>query len=179
MNEELALETAQTGIAVDDLPRLSRQELEFVASYVAGGNNAKAASERAGLNYKSALALLKKPEIQEHIDYQLARYTQTLSDEVSYTLKDAHIDIEMGKRMASNAGEWFKGVELHMKLHGLTDKDKGVTININQIDSREKMEQLDDEELLRLSGFSFEDLLPQAVEGEIVDGSNGCISDGE
>ena len=73
MNEELALETAQTGIAVDDLPRLSRQELEFVASYVAGGNNAKAASERAGLNYKSALALLKKPEIQEHIDYQLTR----------------------------------------------------------------------------------------------------------
>lgn len=169
MDAQIVKETAETGISTADLPQLSRQELEFVAGYVSSGHDVSAASKRCGLSRQKGVYLLKKPEIQEHIDYQMKRYQQTLEGEISYTLKDAHIDIEMGKRMSATAGEWFKGVELHMKLHGLLDKDRGVTININQVDSREKMEQLDDDQLMELAGFSFDDLLPKAVEGELVD----------
>lgn len=169
MDEDLIFETATIGMSHEDLPQLTRQELEFVAGYVASNNSVSQAAKRAGMSLSYAKVLAKKPHIQEHIEYQLARFRQATEEEITYTLKDAHVDIEMGKRMAATAGEWFKGVELHMKLHGLMDRKQEVTVNINQIDSREKIQELDDEQLIKLAGFSFSDLLPEAIEGEIVD----------
>jgi hypothetical protein len=72
--------------------------------------------------------------------------------------------------MAANAGEWFKGVELQMKLHGLDQRKTEVNVNINNINARSQLETLDDEQIMKLAGVSFADLLPEAIDGEVIDG---------
>jgi hypothetical protein len=76
----------------------------------------------------------------------------------------------MGKRMAANAGEWFKGVELQMKLHGLDQRKTEVNVNINNINARSQLEALDDDQIMKLAGVSFADLLPEAIDSEVIDG---------
>ena len=151
-----------------EAPRLSQQELEFVSAFVVSKSHT-AAAQRAGITPARAKAWLQREDIQQNIEILQDRQYQHYEEVVKYDMRDAHIDIEMGKRMAANAGEWFKGVELQMKLHGLLDKKQEVNININQITSRKQLEELEDTQIMELAGFSFDDLLPRAVEGEIVD----------
>lgn len=152
-----------------EAPPLSQQELEFVSAYVVSKSHT-AAAKRAGITPTRAKAWLEREDIQCHIEILRDRQYEHFEEKISYDIRDAHIDIEMGKRMAANASEWFKGVELQMKLHGLLDKKQEVNININQINSRKQLEELEDTQIMELAGFSFDDLLPQAIEGEIVDG---------
>lgn len=154
--------------AYQDLPKLTRQEAEFAAT-LAATSVVATASKRAGISPDTGSRWAKNPSIAAHVEAICAKHQAVLYQEVSYSLADAHADIEMGKRMAANASEWFKGVELHMRLHGLDAKKAEVNVNVNHIETRQQLENLDDDAILEMAGFSYEDLLPQAVEGEIID----------
>lgn len=151
-----------------DLPSLSRQELEFAAAYAAT-SDIPISAKRAGVSTHRGGKWVEREDIQLHVKALLAPHQEEMAKGVRYELADAHADIEIGKRMSSTATEWFRGVELHMRLHNLGEKKAGpevsMTINVN---SRQQLEQIDDDQLLKMAGFSYEDLLPEAIEGEIV-----------
>jgi len=166
---EAGMEAINVATIHDQLPKLSRQETEFAATLAATGDVATA-GKKAGLDTRKANILAKNPSIQAHVDHILANYRRFVSQNVTYTLADAHADIELGKKMASNATEWFKGVEMHMRLHGLDTKKTEVNVNVTQITSRQQLENLEDSQIMEMAGFSYADLLPEAIEGEVIDG---------
>jgi hypothetical protein len=153
----------------EGLPKLNRQEAEFASAFAASSDK-NLAAKRVGITPQQAAYWLKRPEIQAHVQNILSRHQDMLALGAVYTLADAHADLEMGKRMAANAGEWFKGVELQMKLHGLDQRKTEVNVNINNINARSQLEALDDDQIMKLAGVSFADLLPEAIDSEVIDG---------
>lgn len=154
----------QASPETERLPTLSSQEQMFANALLSGLSPSKAA-EAAGIAVGTAYDWRKKEHIARFIEIIEADRTALLQRNLNYSIEDAHLDIEMGKRMAANATEWFRGVELHMKLHGLGQK-KEVEININDIRKPEQLQQLDDEELMKITGAS---IYPDAVEGDFTE----------
>ena len=165
---DAGIDTIKVATRYEELPQLTRQEQEFAATLAATSVIAQAA-KRAGIARQTGEKWAKNPSIQAHVQNILSKHQAVLQEAVKYTMEDAHADIEIGKRMAANASEWFKGVELHMRLHGLDAKKTEVNVNLSKIETRQQLEVLDDDQILQMAGFSYADLLPEAIEGEIVD----------
>jgi hypothetical protein len=162
------MDTISVATGHDGLPRLTRQEAEFAATLAATSDKGLAA-RRAGITLRKASQWAKRDDILAHVDNILSRHKEFLAQGAVYTLADAHADLEMGKRMAATATEFFRGVELQMRLHGLGEKRQSdVTVNINNVTSRGQLESLDDAAILEMAGISLDDLLPEAIDGEIV-----------
>lgn len=81
--------------------------------------NASAAYRNAGGAAKyakqGANKLLKHPKIAEGI----RRQQELLTQQTSYGLVEAHNDIRRAMESSQNVDEWYRGVELLIKLHGL------------------------------------------------------------
>jgi hypothetical protein len=163
-----SVDTARVNMRLQDLPLLTRQELEFAAALAATSSDRDVAARKAGINERKARLWAKRPDILAHVAAILAPHQEHLARGVSYSIEDAHVDIEMGKRMAATAGEWFQGVALQMKLHGLGEKKAvpAVSVTINNVQNKAQLEQMDDEALLGLAGLSMSELLPEPIEGE-------------
>ena len=84
------------------------------------------------------------------------------SELVKYDMVDAHMDIEMGKKMSANAMEWFRGVEMQMKLHGLAQDKQVIDVNVTSIQKVDQLAELDDASLLKLMGAASDSLMAQA-----------------
>jgi len=65
--------------------------------------------------------------------------------------------------------EWFRGVEMQMKLHGLAQEKQVIDVNVTSIQKVDQLAELDDASLLKLMGAASDSLLAQAHD----------ISDGE
>ncbi|RDE25140.1 hypothetical protein DV711_06180 [Motiliproteus coralliicola] len=149
-----------------ELPTLTHQQLVF-AECRFHGLTIPISSKRAGISVGCGEKWSVSPEIKAHIAQLSAEKAEILAKEVRYSLEDAHMDIEQGKKMSANAMEWFRGVEMQMKLHGLGQdkKDPLVSVNINNINKTDQLEVMDDAQLLELAGDSFERLQPGTEEG--------------
>lgn len=166
---EAGIEAARIHTRHCDLPSLTRQELEFAAS-LAATSDIRVSAERCGITAQRGNIWSKRDDIQQHVAALLAPHQEALARGVSYTIADAHADLEMGKRMAANASEWFKGVELLMRLHQLGEKKTQADVNVNvNVTNRHQLSAIDDTQLIEMAGMSFADLLPQAIDAELVD----------
>ena len=150
-----------------DLRHLTAQETNLVAG-ISMGLSKIAAAKRAGMGVIRATKLLEDPSIQHHLEMLHQDRMDIASDLVKYDMVDAHMDIEMCKKMSANAMEWFRGVEMHMKLHGLGQETKTIDVNISSIQKVDQLAELDDNELLKLMGSTSDALTAEAH--DIVDG---------
>jgi len=152
---------------IHDLRHLTAQETNLVAG-ISMGLSKLAAAKRAGMGTQRATTLLNDPSIQHHLEMLHKDRMDVASDLVKYDMVDAHMDIEMGKKMSANAMEWFRGVEMHMKLHGLGQETKTIDVNISSIQKVDQLAELDDNELLKLMGAASDALTAEAH--DIIDG---------
>lgn len=147
-----------------DAPTLNSQELAFAAAILTGVSVA-AASRSAGISENTGYEWRKRTHIAEFIRIADEERRMLMAQSIRYSLEDAHLDIEMGKRMAANATEWFRGVELHMRLHGLGQK-KEVDINVNNVSRVDQLQQIDDAALLEIAGATHDAIFPEIIDAE-------------
>jgi len=159
---------SQANEHLHDLRHLTSQETNFVAG-ISMGLTRLAAAKRAGMGVTKASNLLNDPSVQHHLDMLHNDRMDIASELVKYDMVDAHMDIEMGKKMSANAMEWFRGVEMQMKLHGLAQEKQVIDVNVTSIQKVDQLAELDDASLLKLMGAASDSLLAQAHD----------ISDGE
>ena len=150
-----------------DLRHLTSQETNLVAG-ISMGLSKLAAAKRAGMGITKATNLLNDPSIQHHLAMLHKDRMNIASELVKYDLVDAHMDIEMGKKMSGNAMEWFRGVEMQMKLHGLAQDKQVIDLNVTSIKKIEQLAELDDTKLLELMGLSCNSLLANV--SDVADG---------
>jgi short-subunit dehydrogenase involved in D-alanine esterification of teichoic acids len=151
---------------VHELRNLTAQETNLVAG-ISMGLSKVAASKRAGMGVQKATTLLADASVQHHLEMLHVDRMDIASEMVKYDMVDAHLDIEQGKRMSANAMEWFRGVEMQMKLHGLAQDKQVIDVNVTSIQKVDQLAELDDAALLKLMGSSNENLL--AAGHEVVD----------
>jgi hypothetical protein len=160
--EMRGLEVAsQANEHIHDLRHLNAQETNLVAG-ISMGLSKLAAAKRAGMGIFRANTLLEDPSVQHHIEMLHKDRMDIASELVKYDLVDAHLDIEMGKKMSANAMEWFRGVEMQMKLHGLAQEKQVIDLNVTSIQKVDQLAELDDASLLKLMGSSSDSLLATA-----------------
>ncbi len=174
MTDTPTLEVAiEANTSIHDLRSLDAQETSLVAG-ISMGMSLTAAAKRAGMGVTRAKSILEDENVQAHLEIlNQDRFAETRR-QVKYDMVDAHLDIEMGKRMSANAMEWFRGVEMHMKLHGLGIEKKEIEVNVNNIQKIDQLAELDDDQLLRLMGRDGNDLTP---EGHIAEGEYSVVDD--
>lgn len=144
-----------------DLRHLTSQETNLVAG-ISMGLTQLAAAKRAGMGVYKAKNLLNDPSIQHHLEMLHNDRMDIASELVKYDMVDAHMDIEMGKKMSANAMEWFRGVEMQMKLHGLAQDKQVIDVNVTSIQKVDQLAELDDADLLKLMGAASDSLLATA-----------------
>jgi hypothetical protein len=146
---------------IHDIRNLNAQETNLVAG-ISMGLTKLAAAKRAGMGVCKATNLLNDPAVKHHIEMLHKDRMDIASEMVKYDMVDAHMDIEMGKRMSANAMEWFRGVEMQMKLHGLSQDKQVIDVNVTNIQKVDQLAELDDASLLRLMGAASDSLIAQA-----------------
>ena len=156
---------SQANEHLHDLRHLTSQETNFVAG-ISMGLTRLAAAKRAGMGVTKASNLLNDPSVQHHLDMLHNDRMDIASELVKYDMVDAHMDIEMGKKMSANAMEWFRGVEMQMKLHGLSQEKQVIDVNVTSIQKVDQLAELDDADLLKLMGAASDSLLAQAHDAE-------------
>ena len=163
--------SSQANEHLHDLRHLTSQETNLIAG-ISMGLSKIAAAKRAGMGVQKATTILADPSVQHHLDMLHKDRMDIASDLMKYDMIDAHMDIEMGKKMSGNAMEWFRGVEMHMKLHGIAQEKTVIDVNINNIQKVDQLAELDDAALLKLMGKASNSLLAQThdiVDGEIAE----------
>lgn len=154
-----------------DLRHLTAQETNLMTG-ISMGLSKVAAAKRAGMGYQKATTILADPAVQHHLHVLHGDRMEIASEMVKYDMVDAHMDIEQGKRMSANAMEWFRGVEMHMKLHGIAQEKAVLEVNVNNIQKVDQLAELDDAQLLALMGSSAEALMANkhdAIDGEFTE----------
>ena len=163
--------SAQANEHLHDLRHLTSQETNLIAG-ISMGLSKLAAAKRAGMGVQKATTILADPSVQHHLDMLHRDRMDSASTLVKYDLVDAHMDIEMGKKMSGNAMEWFRGVEMHMKLHGIAQEKTVIDLNIKNIQKVDQLAELDDAALLELMGKGIQSLVAQThdiIDGELSD----------
>lgn len=169
-NLEVAIEA---NTSIHDLRSLDAQEIDLISG-LAMGMSTTAAAKRAGMGVQRAKTILEDENVKAHLEILNQDRFNEARRQVKYDMVDAHMDIEMGKRMSANAMEWFRGVEMHMKLHGLATEKKEIEVNVTNIQKIDQLAELDDDQLLRLMGRDGDDLAP---EGHIAEGDYEVVDD--
>lgn len=162
---------SQANEHLHDLRHLTSQETNLIAG-ISMGLSKMAAAKRAGMGVQKATTLLADPSVQHHLDMLHKDRMDITSDLIKYDMVDAHMDIELGKKMSGNAMEWFRGVEMHMKLHGIAQEKTVIDVNIKNIQKVDQLAELDDAALLELMGRAGNSLLAKKldiIDGEIVE----------
>lgn len=178
MTDTPSLEVAiEANASLHDLRSLDVQEISLISG-IAMAMSITASAKRAGMSGARAKKILEDPAVKAHLEILNQDVFNEARRQVKYDMVDAHMDIEMGKRMSANAMEWFRGVEMHMKLHGLAVEKKEIEVNVTNIQKIDQLAELDDEQLLQLMGRDGNDLTP---DGHIADGNDvdGAITEGE
>jgi hypothetical protein len=168
---EAELEMVHLGIAAQanqhihgheyNLRLLTAQETSLIAG-ISMGMTKLAAAKRSGMGLTKASVLMNDPAIQHHLTMLHNDRMSITSEAVKYNMVDAHMDIEMGKKMSANAMEWFRGVEMQMKLHGLGQEKQVLDINVTSIQKVDQLAELDDAALLKLMGAASDSLMAKA-----------------
>ncbi len=135
--------------------RLSIQEELYVQRRTQGLNPTAAARSANYSNPAKAVAeLSEREDINTCISYmrEMQRQTAIRAGAIEFTKDDATTLYLEAHATSETSAEKIRAVDSLVKLHGLATPEK-VDINIT---SRSQMEQMDDEDLLKLAGQEIE-----------------------
>lgn len=131
--------------------KLSSQEESYVL-FRTRGLNPLAAARAAGYSQpqKAVAQLAQREDVRDALAYfrEMSRQTAIQAGAIEFTRNDATLLYLEAHAKAATATEEIKAVDSLVKLHGLASPEK-VSVTIS---SRDQLEGLGDEELLRLAG---------------------------
>jgi len=149
---------------VEVLPRLTRQQEQFVRFYLLGYSSQEAASN-AGLDKYRGAQLLKSPVIQRtlthfrNMEFEAVAVTR---ESITKLFFEAH-------RKSGTSTEEVAALREIAKMHGLYEPQKIQTISVN-INSERHIEAATDADLLKLAGLGDTHFDPGAtVDGEFTE----------
>lgn len=132
---------------------------EKLVSLIASGMTVAAAGRGAGYaSYATALDASKRPAVQKALQY----YRENMREEVKFERANAHVMYMDAYNASATATEMKNTVDSLVKLHGLTQPDTAVQVNLNMNATSKQLERLSDEELLEIAGKKTDYLEPDA-----------------
>ncbi|MGR5253653.1 hypothetical protein ACPV5S_15755 [Vibrio astriarenae] len=132
---------------------MSSQEQSYVM-YRVRGLNPSAAARSAGYPQpqKSGFALETRDDVLRAISHFLELARQETTVNAKFTKDDATALYLEAHAKAANATEEIKAVDSLVKLHGLAEPEKRQV----EITHRDQLDTLDDDELMKLAGHTYE-----------------------
>ena len=130
------------------LNELSVQEERLILCYVRGMTNAAAGRDAGYQDMDSVYDIFKKPKITQAINY----LREESRREFNFDRGTATSMYLEAHRKSANATEEKNIVDSLCKLHGLFTPESATQINIINGEQVERLENLTDEELLKIAG---------------------------
>jgi hypothetical protein len=150
------------------IPRLTRQQEQFVRLYLLNYTVAEAAAT-AGYATGTSSHLLKSPPIQRALAHFRDKEFEKIAvtrDSITKLFFEAH-------RKSGTTTEEVAALREIAKMHGLYEPQRIQTVSVN-INSERHIEGASDADLLKLAGFSDAHIDPDAVfEGEFTEVGDG------
>tara|TARA_R110002012_G_scaffold150391_1_gene309662 strand:+ start:1222 stop:1743 length:522 start_codon:yes stop_codon:yes gene_type:complete len=137
------------------LNELSVQEERLVLFHVRGMNKAAAGRAAGYNNVDSVYEAFKRPKIVKAVEY----LRKEMREEVNFDKSTATVMYLEAHRKSANSTEEKNVVDSLCKLHGLFTPENATQININ-VDNIRQLEQLSDDELLKMAGVDAKYLEP-------------------
>ena len=132
---------------------------EKLVSLIASGMTVAAAGRGAGYtSYNGALEASKRPQVQQALQY----FREQMREEVKFERQNAHLMYMDAYQASATATEMKNTVDSLVKLHGLSQPETAVQVNVNMNATSKQLERLSDEELLEIAGKQTNYLEPDA-----------------
>ena len=132
---------------------------EKLVTLIASGMTIAAAGRGAGYSsYAVAHEASKRPSVQQALQY----YRDQMREEVKFQATHAHVMYMDAYNASATATEMKNTVDSLVKLHGLSQPDTAVQVNLNMNATSKQLERLSDEELLEIAGKQTDYLEPDA-----------------
>lgn len=154
--EEIEERMQLRGLSRDNLTAQQEQLMLLVAN----GSTIAAAARAVGYkNPEYAYEMLNRPGKREALEF----FKEQMAETVSFTRVNAHNLLMQAWTVTANATEMVKVVDSLTKLHGLNEPDPAAQTNIqvNIHNAGKVLENMSDEELMRLVGHKEGHLDPE------------------
>jgi hypothetical protein len=163
-NQELSTDEFSRAEFESHLPYMGLQlsditvQQEKLVHLMASGMTIAAAGRAAGYkSYDSARDAARRPSVKQALEY----FREQMREEVKFTRAHAHSMYMEAYQASATATEMKSTVDSLVKLHGLSQPDTAVQVNVNMNATAKQLERLTDEELLEIAGRSTAYLEPQ------------------
>jgi len=132
---------------------------EKLVTLIASGMTIAAAGRGAGYaSAQSAREASLRPAVQQALQY----FREQMREEVKFERQNAHLMYMDAYQASATATEMKNTVDSLVKLHGLSQPDTAVQVNVNMNATSKQLERLSDEELLEIAGKNTAYLEPKS-----------------